>query len=372
MTDPDYLADASRSIPVHGQPVPIDMGKQTIGSEAAATEVVRRPPYPHLGWAVVWTIVFLFAQVIAMFFGGIFLLILYVIRHGITFDNEIFLKLCEENLSRMILLTTFATFLMAMLILFVVHRRHALRYSGVRRMVTIHSVLVTLFVLPVQIIALEVANWAALVLPQFDTGLTEMIEPMSLCLSFVAVCLLPGLGEEIFFRGFVSRGLVGHYGIVAGSIFTSFLFAVVHVDPVQATGCFVLGLFMQFVFLMTRSLYGPILLHILHNFVAVLLLHLLPAEAETAVNHEIIFTPLPVLLAASACTWVFVFLLYQTRTRWFFVDGMPWSPGYVTAESPPVSLNLVARNMRPSGLTIVVAGISYVMMIMAIFRTEYW
>ena len=60
-------------------------------------------------------------------------------------------------------------------------------------------------------------------------------------LLLVAGCILPGFGEEIFFRGFLSRGLVGRHGVIGGTLIASLLFGLIHVDPVQASGAFLLG-----------------------------------------------------------------------------------------------------------------------------------
>ena len=46
----------------------------------------------------------------------------------------------------------------------------------------------------------------------------------------------PGIGEELWFRGFLGRGLVGRYGVIVGVLITSFFFGAMHVDPPQAAG----------------------------------------------------------------------------------------------------------------------------------------
>src|SRR5262249_34676180 len=46
---------------------------------------------------------------------------------------------------------------------------------------------------------------------------------------------------------------------------------------------------------------------------------------------------LPVLLLAAASAAAAIGLVvYRTRTRWLLPDGTAWSPGYATAEMPPV------------------------------------
>ena len=44
-------------------------------------------------------------------------------------------------------------------------------------------------------------------------------------------CLLPAVGEELFFRGFLGRGLVARYGLVRGVALTSLAFGLLHLAP---------------------------------------------------------------------------------------------------------------------------------------------
>jgi tetratricopeptide (TPR) repeat protein/membrane protease YdiL (CAAX protease family) len=149
-------------------------------------------------------------------------------------------------------------------------------------------------------------------------------------------CLLPGIGEEIFFRGFLGRGLVARYGPVLGVFFTSLLFGVMHIDPVQACYTLVLGIGLHIVYLTTKSLCGPILLHTLYNVVGFTLCKL-RLEGRLDLGDGMgspTLSPLLALMALSAVV-VLVVLFYQTRVRWVLPDGSAWSPGYVTAEMCP-------------------------------------
>lgn len=80
-------------------------------------------------------------------------------------------------------------------------------------------------------------------------------------------CLLPAVGEEVMFRGFLGRGLLARYGLAGGTLLSA-MFSLMHADPVQALAVLVLGITLQGVYIATRSLFAPMLLHGLNNALA--------------------------------------------------------------------------------------------------------
>jgi membrane protease YdiL (CAAX protease family) len=67
--------------------------------------------------------------------------------------------------------------------------------------------------------------------------------PESRTLLFLAIVIVAPLSEEVFFRGFLGRGLVGRYGIVAGVTLTSLWFGLLHLDSLgKIVGATILGI----------------------------------------------------------------------------------------------------------------------------------
>jgi membrane protease YdiL (CAAX protease family) len=119
---------------------------------------------------------------------------------------------------------------------------------------------------PISLVAPEVVQrWyiesSQLIYFDFDRGsypvLPNLLEVLSLC---VAAPVL----EEITFRGIILPRWSKKWGIAAGMIASSTVFALPHIDPV---GAFVFGLAMCVLYLKTQSLMLPILCHATHNFV---------------------------------------------------------------------------------------------------------
>jgi membrane protease YdiL (CAAX protease family) len=87
----------------------------------------------------------------------------------------------------------------------------------------------------------------------------------ALWLVLLVSAVAPAVGEELFFRGFVGSRLLGRYGVTLGILFTTALFAIVHVNVAQVALAFVAGLFLHAFYLASRSIWVPVLLHFLAN-----------------------------------------------------------------------------------------------------------
>jgi hypothetical protein len=108
-----------------------------------------------------------------------------------------------------------------------------------------------------------------------------------------------------------------------------------------------MGIFLQIVYLTTKTLLAPMLLHALHNFLAIVVARpkLFSGDLQSwlvGINRGELLSPLLLLSAFAAATTICL-LLYLTRTRWRLPNGAVWNPGYVTAETPPTMLKARAR-----------------------------
>jgi membrane protease YdiL (CAAX protease family) len=80
-----------------------------------------------------------------------------------------------------------------------------------------------------------------------------------------AACLLAGFCEEFAFRGFFQSVFTKRLGTTKGLVFTSFLFAFMHLDPWNFAGVFLLALFLGYLVLLTGNLWVAILVHFVSN-----------------------------------------------------------------------------------------------------------
>jgi hypothetical protein len=181
--------------------------------------------------------------------------------------------------------------------------------------------------------------------------LMESIKRWPLPLAILVIGLGPGVGEELWCRGFLGRGLVGRYGVVTGIALTSFFFGLIHLDPAQGVMAMLMGICLHFVYLTTRSLWLSILLHFLNNSASVIALRFPQMEVldKEPERFWILFAGAAVLAAAIA------YAFYQSRAR--LVSTTPgstycWQPDYPGVEYPPPGSGTIVAHPWPSALAL--------------------
>lgn len=268
-----------------------------------------------------------------------------------------------KNLAFPMLLGEVVTTLLAVATLRVFVGKNWMRVVGLRRPGVIHVVLV-LIGLPAMLILPNMIHELAkeIGIPSLENPeeFAQMIGGWSLGFGVLVVGVGPGLSEELWCRGFLGRGLVGNYGVWIGVLFTSALFGMMHVDPAHAIATAAIGLWLHFTYLMTRSLFVPMVLHTLNNSLAVLgavvgiQLEAMEKHPESAhppnVWCEHVATLLDTLerlakaqpyLIAIGCTILLgavAWALYSSRTRLVVSadeTAVPWRPDFPGVEYPP-------------------------------------
>jgi len=81
----------------------------------------------------------------------------------------------------------------------------------------------------------------------------------------LVMAILPAIIEELLFRGVILKSLSQH-GTVSAVLLSSLFFAMFHLSFTQLVYQFILGLVFALVYLRTKNLLYPILLHFVNNF----------------------------------------------------------------------------------------------------------
>ncbi|MBW8015375.1 MAG: CPBP family intramembrane metalloprotease [Planctomycetes bacterium] len=89
------------------------------------------------------------------------------------------------------------------------------------------------------------------------------------------ICIVPGITEEIAFRGLIQHWLQIAIKPWRAIILASALFAAMHLSVLHAPYIFLLGLLLGWMKWKTGSLYPSMLVHILHNYVVIAIFPLL-------------------------------------------------------------------------------------------------
>jgi membrane protease YdiL (CAAX protease family) len=108
--------------------------------------------------------------------------------------------------------------------------------------------------------------------------LNEMIGGLPLWVAWPAFALLPGLSEELVFRGLLQRAAPPGWPAI---VISALAFALFHVDPQHAAGVLPLGLFLAWVASRAGTLV-TIAAHVANNTAAIAALHI----TTLAVGHD--------------------------------------------------------------------------------------
>lgn len=127
-----------------------------------------------------------------------------------------------------------------------------------------------------------------------DTTLPE--GGLALVISFLLLCVLPAVGEELLFRGAL-QGLLRPGGSAAAILGPALLFALLHLDLPRCVTALACGLFLGWLAERTGSILPGMLLHLVNNALAFLDLYLrLYAPTPFALAVEVtILLGLPVV-----------------------------------------------------------------------------
>jgi membrane protease YdiL (CAAX protease family) len=334
-----------------------------------------RPPHPNFWWSILWCVGFLImTQVPGAIIAIVVLLVIKVLApHLLPLDEA-------ENIGALLRSRgmTFATAIAFAvtegLVIFVswfairlVVGRDWKRQLAVRRLAWQHLALILLAFPAMSLFSDAAYSFLRQVLhvPSIsDVGLPGMKEMEKMFSDWPAVFAVlvigfgPGLGEELWCRGFLGRGLVGTYGYAVGVIMASFFFGLIHVDPAQGSMAMLMGLWLHFVYLLTRSFLAPVLLHFLNNSLAVVLPRIpgLVAWEENSVRQ-----PLLVVLASVNLLAAVAWALYQTRAR--LEDRDPtlpaWRPLWPGVECPPPGTGTVVAQPPVQASTWILVLVSF-------------
>ena len=117
-------------------------------------------------------------------------------------------------------------------------------------------------------------------------------DPGSTVLLFGGLALAPAIAEEFLFRGLVLGALRERFQALPAVIVSALLFALFHLNIYQVPTAFVVGIVLAVLTLFSGSIWPAVLLHLLHNGLALGVQLTMPAMSETV---EVLVVLLPFL-----------------------------------------------------------------------------
>jgi membrane protease YdiL (CAAX protease family) len=95
----------------------------------------------------------------------------------------------------------------------------------------------------------------------FETLMAEQI----FIIAIISVGIIPAFAEELFFRGLILDGLKNNYSKRKAIIISALLFGIVHLNPWQFYGAFIIGLISAWICIETNSILLSIYIHFFNN-----------------------------------------------------------------------------------------------------------
>ena len=117
-------------------------------------------------------------------------------------------------------------------------------------------------------------------------GYLETFGSIGICTMIIAATLGP-IAEEVIFRGIIQRGMMNLYSPKFSIIVSSLIFGVIHFIPIQVVSAFFIGIVLAWIYYKTKSLWLPILLHIVNNSIAFLFIDDIGDVSESMIRYQI-------------------------------------------------------------------------------------
>ena len=129
----------------------------------------------------------------------------------------------------------------------------------------------------------ERSEWEPL--SRLGNEILEKVVPIfanSSVVDLMLIALLAGVGEELFFRGWLQGALASRFGIWSGILAASAIFGFAHyLSSTYAIYAFITGIYLGMIYYLTENLYVVMLIHGLYDFIALVYLVRKEKEKET-------------------------------------------------------------------------------------------
>lgn len=94
--------------------------------------------------------------------------------------------------------------------------------------------------------------------------------PTHIVATFLLMAILPAIGEELFFRGILQKIFIKWTKKNwLGILITAFIFSAIHLQFLTFLPRFFMGIMLGYLFVWSRNLIIPIIAHLLHNFISI-------------------------------------------------------------------------------------------------------
>lgn len=158
-----------------------------------------------------------------------------------------------------------------------------------------------------------VLNYFQLLVDKLDLGsgslMYELNSPKTYLISLVSLALIPAICEELIFRG-VLVNCLKQKGEIFAIVLSSIMFSIFHFSLYQLIYPICFGLILAIVYLRTKNIIFPILLHFINNALSLSIQYFSNSDSSTVFTHSATMLMLAIITFA---IWILIM-------RWLFKD----------------------------------------------------
>lgn len=121
---------------------------------------------------------------------------------------------------------------------------------------------------------------------QADEINIKVLSGPSVFIQILIMAILPGICEELFFRGVFLKSLGLKMNFHVANLITSIIFAGLHFQPYKIVAMFLLSIILGYIYFYTRNILYPIVFHFMNNFLGVLVFNYSALETQNWMPYE--------------------------------------------------------------------------------------
>lgn len=118
----------------------------------------------------------------------------------------------------------------------------------------------------------DIISWIEQFLPEDEAAMQALLRlSEGGVVSYLIVCVMAPIIEEMLFRGVILRGLLHRYSASLAIATSAAIFSIYHLNLYQLFPAFIVGCFIGWVYYLSKSLWPCIVIHVLNNTLALAL-----------------------------------------------------------------------------------------------------
>jgi len=136
--------------------------------------------------------------------------------------------------------------------------------------------------------------------------------------NFIMIALIPGIGEELLFRGVLVRFFKKWFGSVhAAVIISSILFSALHMQFYVFFPRLALGLILGYIFFWSSSLWIPMIIHFLNNATILMIYYInkTPDINDPEIESIGASQNMLVIIGSAAFSFILLYLIYNQKPK---------------------------------------------------------